>query len=169
MMALLSIGAALTTYWWLVVAIGGALLVVGKFFLGWQLAKLLQSVFAFLRTPGGQVCAGVVVFFLVASSLVQWGRNIEKGRCDTAAKDARIEQLEKQVTLLTERQEYGAEVERKLGAKVAQDTKELSDLRNEVVATKLQSTKPGSKKDEKALLDDQCRYTDYGAKRVSAP
>lgn len=168
-MTLLTVGAAIASYWWVAVAVGGALLIAAQLFLGWQVATLFGKALDFLKTPSGQIGAAVVVFFLVASSLVQWGRNIEKGRCDTASKDARIASLEKQIDVLTQRQEYAAEVERMLSSKVLRDAEELKRLNDEVSKTKLQSTKPGSKKDAKALLDDRCNYTAYGANRVSAP
>lgn len=167
MMMLLSIGGFVTSYWWLFVAIGGVALFAAKVFLGLELAKLLKVAIEFFKTPGGQIIAAVVVFLLVASSLVQWGRNIEKANCDAAAKDARIKSLEQQVEMLSERYEFGAAVEAEIKRRTEAFQEEIKHLNSELEKAALQSTKPGSKKDAKALLDDRCRYTPNGARRMS--
>jgi uncharacterized protein YeaO (DUF488 family) len=166
MISLFSIGAAIASWWWLIVPIAGAALIAGKFFLGWQVARIIHALLDFAKTPGGQVTVGVVAAFLIASSLVQWGRNIEKKNCDNDAKNARIAELEQQVELLTQRAEYAAAVQSYLNELRNQDAAEIERLQREVAETALQSTKPGAKNVKNALMDDRCRYTAYGARRV---
>ena len=98
--------------------------------------------------------------------LIEHGKSIAEAKCDSAAKQAQIEALEADLDLAELRANAADLAIAGLLRQRAENDAEISTLQNEVAQAKLQSTVPGAKIDETALLDDRCNYTGRGARRV---
>jgi len=96
----------------------------------------------------------------------QQADNRAEHRQQIAEREARIATLQTDLKNANGRAEHAERATAILNALRASDAEAITQLQLEVASAKLQSTAPGAKTDANAFLDDQCRYTARGARRV---
>lgn len=88
------------------------------------------------------------------------------GACEAQALRARLQAAAIDRDAANERATRSALVIKGLQAADEENRRRIAELSEELARLSLQSTKPGAKADANALLDDQCRYTAVGARRL---
>ena len=111
---------------------------------------------------------GVIALLAVGAvfGLIEYGKSIAEAKCDAAAKQAQIDALTADLDLANLRADAADKAIAGLLRQRLENDAAISALQKEVDDAKLQSTAPGAKIDENALLDDRCNYTGRGARRV---
>jgi hypothetical protein len=126
----------------------------------------LGAVLAFLGTGAGRV----VMMLLAAGGLYLFafhkGESGARAECEAGALRARLAAKEIDLRVATERAERSQSVINGLMETDAKNRDAIEKLKAELETRPLQSTKPGAKIDANALLDDQCRLTPAGARRL---
>jgi|GEM_PF-4606845 len=133
--------------------ITGFFAAVGAWFAARKIALILYGIVAALIVAG-------------AFGLIEHGKSIAEAKCDSAAKQAQIEALQRDLKIISDRAARDAEVIDRLREQSTDDAARIDELAAELAKSKQQSTAPGAKIDENALLDDRCNYTARGARRV---
>jgi hypothetical protein len=120
----------------------------------------------FLRSPMGRTVlavAGVAAVFVYAHHK---GEAEAKAACEAEALRARLAAVEIDLRAATDRAGRDALTIAWLRDAEAASRKRIESLEKELSERPLQSTKPGAKIDENAWLDDRCRFTPAGARRL---
>ena len=137
-----------------------------------MIAGLTAIVGWFAARKFALILSGVIALFVVGAivgavfGLIEHGKSIAEAKCDSAAKQARIDALEADLDLAELRATAADRAIAGLLRQRAENDAEISTLQNEVSQAQLQSTAPGAKIDENAFVDDRCLYTPRGARRV---
>lgn len=126
---------------------------------------LVAGVAAFFSSKLGRVLALIAGIFLFGAIMHHRGAADEAGKCQAAALASQLAAQQIDLNTQTRRAGEALLVLKGLREADAANRIEIDRLEKELKSRPLQSTKPGAKVDAQAILDDQCLYTPYGARR----
>jgi hypothetical protein len=126
----------------------------------------IRRFIAFLRSPLGRLVGIGLIVAIASGASYMRGKHQAEAACDAAAARAELAAIKIDRDNQAARADHATKILAFIQSKGVKDQEEIETLRQEVSRLELQSTKPGAKKDDKALLDDRCNVTERGARQL---
>lgn len=150
---------------------GGGLLSLivgaGGFASTFMALPLVAATAAFFSSKLGRAVAVIAGLFLFGAIMHHRGAAEEAGKCQAAALASQLAAQKIDLDNKARRIRDDAFIIADLKKSDDANRGRAEELAKELSERPLQSTKPGAKTDANAILDDQCLYTPYGARRSS--